>query len=204
MFASGSDLIALLTTLGKNKQVYFHKKQIVFSVGDRSDSIFYVEKGTVKLTTASAKGKEAFIGLLDGGSFFGESCLASGSPIRFHTATAVTDLCVLNIGRSAMIGILRTDAEFACGFIMHLLKRNAQIQEDLVNNLLNTSEERLAQLLSSLHRLSQTGERRFVPRLSQQDLANMVGITRQRANVLIKRLGKSVSSSSAAKLKSQD
>ena len=204
MFAAGSDLIPLLSTLGKNKQVYFHKKQIVFSVGDRSDSIFYVEKGTVKLTTASAKGKEAFIGLLDGGSFFGESCLASGSPVRFHTATAVTDLRVLNIGRLAMINILRTDAEFAYGFIVHLLKRNAQIQEDLVNNLLNTSEERLAQVLSSLHRLSQTGERRFVPRLSQQDLANMVGITRQRANVLIKRLGKSVSPSSSAKLKSQD
>jgi CRP-like cAMP-binding protein len=110
----------------------------------------------------------------------------------------------LNIGRSAMIGILRTNADFACEFIMHLLKRNAQTQEDLVNNLLKTSEERLAQVLSSLHRLSQTGERRFVPRLSQQDLANMVGITRQRANVLIKRLGKSVSSSSAAKLKSHD
>jgi CRP-like cAMP-binding protein len=90
-----------------------------------------------------------------------------------------------------MISLLRTNAEFAYGFIMHLLKRNAQIQEDMVNNLLNTSEERLGQVLSSLHRLSQTGETRFVPRLSQQDLANMVGITRQRANVLIKRLGKS-------------
>jgi CRP/FNR family transcriptional regulator, cyclic AMP receptor protein len=192
MLATAFNLTPLLSSIGHNKTpVLFRKKQVIFSHGDSSDAIFYVEKGTVKLTLASASGKEAFIGLHDAGDFFGESCLAPEKPTRFHTATAVTDMQVLKVDRAAMIRILRTNAEFAYGFISHLLKRNQQIQEDLVNNLLSSSEERLAQVLSSLNRSARSGGK-LVPRLSQQDLANMVGITRQRTNVLIKRLRKQV------------
>jgi CRP-like cAMP-binding protein len=195
------NFIPLLTRIGSYpKTVLFHKKQVIFSHGDRSDAIFYIEKGTVKLTITSANGKEGFIGILDGGEFFGESCLSPNKATRLHTATAMTNLQVLKVDRAAMIPILRTNAEFAYGFITDLLERNGRIQQDLVSGLLSSSKERLAQVLSSVHRLGQSNDRDALPRLSQQDLANMVGITRQRANVLIKHLTKSLSAGSSERL----
>jgi CRP/FNR family transcriptional regulator, cyclic AMP receptor protein len=184
------NLAPLLSTIGHNKKpVFFRKKQIIFSLGDRSDSLFYIETGTVKLTITSADGKEAFIGLLDGGDFFGESCLASDKP-RFYTAKAFTDVQVLKMDRAAMIRILRTNSEFAYGFTTHLIRRTAQAQEDLASSLLDSSEKRLAQVLLSLNQLAQSGESELAAQLNQQDLADIVGITRQRANVLIQRLKK--------------
>ena len=194
MLPSAFNFISLVGRIGyEPKAVLLRKKQVIFSHGDRSDSIFYIEKGTVKLTITSLNGKEALIRLLDEGEFFGESCLAPEEPTRFHTATAMTDMQVLKVSRAVMIRILRTDAEFAYGFITALLERNRIIQEHLVSGLLSSGTERLAQVLSSLNRLGQSDDREPLPHLSQQDLANMVGITRQRANVLIKRLRESVS-----------
>jgi CRP-like cAMP-binding protein len=133
----------LFSSLGyKKESVFFRKKQIIFSHGDRSDSIFYIEKGTVKLALTSANGKEAFIGLLDGGDFFGESCLTSDKPTRSHTATAVTDMQVLKIDRLPMIRVL-----FAYAFVTYLLRRNVETQEHLVNALVGSSDERLARVL---------------------------------------------------------
>ena len=167
------------------KPVFFRKNQIIFLHGDSSDSIFYIENGAVKLTVASSTGKEAFIGLLDGGEFFGESCLASAHQLRFHTATAVTDLRLLKIDRISMLRILRTNPDFASAFTSYLTQRNDQIQQDLADSLLSSTEERLAQVLSHLKSL---GAGHLAPVFTQQDLANMVGASRQRVNVLMQRL----------------
>ena len=170
------------------KPVFFRKNQIIFLHGDSSDSIFYIERGAVKLTVASSRGNEAFIGLLNGGQFFGESCLASANPVRFHTATAVTDLRLLKIDRSSMLHILRTNPDFASAFTSYLVQRNEQIQQALADSLLSSTEERLAQALSHLKSL---GAGHLAPVFTQQDLANMVGTSRQRVNVLMQRLRRS-------------
>jgi CRP-like cAMP-binding protein len=186
------DIASLLSSMGyRDKSLFFRKKQIIFSQGDRSEAIFYVEKGAVKLTVVAANGKEAFVGLLDGGDFFGESCLSFGQPVRFYTATAVTDIQVVKIARAPMIGTLRTKPEFAYGLILYLLERNAQLQQELASTRLNSTEERVVQVLSFVERLGRRG--RVVPSLTQQDLANIVGITRQRVNVVLQRLRKSAS-----------
>lgn len=193
MLPAALNLIPLLSTIGRNKKpAFFRKKQIIFSRGDRSDSMFCVEKGTVKLTIVCANGREAFVGLLAEGHLFGESCLSSGRPVRFHTATAVTDMQALNVDRVPIIRALRTNADFAYAFTTYLLRRNEQIQQDLANSLLNSAEERLARVLSSLNQLGQSKERDLVPRLSQQDLANVIGVSRQTVNALMKRLKESV------------
>lgn len=143
----------------------------------------------MKLTVASSNGREAFIGLLDRGEFFGESCLAaSANPVRFHTATAVTDLRLLKIDRSSVLHILRTNPDFASAFTGYLVQRNDQIQQDLADSLLSSNEERLAQVLSHLKSLA-AGH--LAPVFTQQDLANMVGASRQRVNVLMQRLRRS-------------
>jgi CRP-like cAMP-binding protein len=197
MLPSAFNFISRVRHIGyEPKTVLLRKKQVIFSHGDQSDSIFYIEKGTVKLTITSRNGKEGLIAILDGEEFFGESCLSPEKPTRLHSATAMTNMQVLKVDRAVMISILRTNAEFAYSFITALLERNRKIQEHLVSGLLNSSTEQLAQVLSSLNRLRQSEEREPLPRLSQQDLANMVGITRQRANVLIKRLRKSASAGS--------
>lgn len=186
------DIAPLLSSMGhRDKPLFFRKKQIIFSQGDRSEAIFYVEKGAVKLTVLAANGKEAFVGLLDGGDFFGESCISFGQPVRVHTATAVTDMQVVKIARAPMIGTLRTKPEFAYGFILYLLERNDRLLQELASTRLNSTEERVVQALSFVERLGRNG--RVVPSLTQQDLANIVGITRQRVNVVLQRLRKSAS-----------
>lgn len=181
--------IPLPANLGRHhKPVFFHNNQIIFLHGDSSDSMFYIESGAVKLTVASPRGKEAFIGLLGGGEFFGESCLASPNPVRFHTATAVTDLRLLKIARSSMLHILRTNPDFASAFTSYLVQRNEQIQQALADSLLSSTEQRLAQVLSHLKSL---GPGHLALVFTQQDLANMVGTSRQRVNVLMQRLRRS-------------
>jgi CRP-like cAMP-binding protein len=205
MLPSAFNFVSLVSHIGyEPKTVLLRKKQVIFSHGDRSDSIFYIERGTVKLTITSPNGKEGLIGILDREEFFGESCLSPNKATRLHTATSMTDMQVLKVDRAVIIRMLRTDAELAYGFITALLERNRKIQEHLVSGLLSSSKERLAQVLSSLNRLGQSEDREPLPRLSQQDLANMVGISRQRANVLIKRLRKSVSAGSSARLTKRD
>lgn len=170
--------------------VFFHKSETIFSHGDPSDSMFYIDKGSVKLTVTSPEGREAFLAFFDGGHFFGESCIASEFATRFHTATALTDLQVLKLDGSAMKRILRTNAELGYTFIVYLLSRNAQIQGDMASNLLYSSEARLRRVLWSLAELSQTDGGGAPPKLRQQDLASIIGVSRQRVNVLMKRLRK--------------
>jgi CRP-like cAMP-binding protein len=186
------DFIPVLSSMGRAKKLLlFRRKQIIFSNGDLSDSIFYIEKGTVKLSVTTASGKEAFLALLGRGDFFGESCLASDNRTRFHTATAVTDMRVMKIDRLLIVRMLRANSEFAYAFITYLVARNQHIEQDLADSLLNSAKGRLVRVLSSLERSDKSDQAGPVPRVSQQDLANMIGVSRQRVNVLLHQLRKS-------------
>jgi len=182
--------ILLLHPLLKNQEaVFFRKDQIIYVHGDRSDSMFYIEKGSVKLTVTSANGKEqkALIFILADGNFFGEGCLASNRPTRFYSASAVTDMHALKLQAKAMKKILRTNAQLAYALITHLLARSAQIQEEPTKNLLSSSEDNLVRVLSSVAQLGRTDKAGPGPRLSQKDLDNIIDASRQRMNLLIKR-----------------
>jgi CRP/FNR family transcriptional regulator, cyclic AMP receptor protein len=133
--------ILLRPLLHDQKAVSFRKHEVIFSHGAPSDSMFY--RGSVKLTVRSANGKEALIGFFNKGTFFGESCLAPDSPTRFHTATALTNMQPVKLDGNEIKTILRTNAQLAYAFVTYLLRRNAQIQRDLANNLIDSSEDRL-------------------------------------------------------------
>jgi CRP/FNR family transcriptional regulator, cyclic AMP receptor protein len=171
----------------EKKVMCFSEKQIIFSEGERSDSLFYIEKGTVKLTVTSRHGKEAIIGVFYRGDFFGESCIASDQPVRLHNAVALSEVRALKIARSTIIPVLLRGGDACYGFVTYLLGRNTRMSVDLVNNLMDSSEERLAR---ALFLLARSGKADFAARISQQTLAEMIGTTRQRVNVLMKRFKK--------------
>jgi CRP/FNR family cyclic AMP-dependent transcriptional regulator len=174
----------LISINSQKKPVSFPGRQIIFSEGERSDSIFYIERGTVKLTVTSRQGKEAIIGVFSRGDLFGESCIASDQPVRFHNAVALTEVHMVKIDRTAVVSALLAGGGTCYNFITYLLGRNTRIQADLVNNLMDSSEERLARVLFSL---AQPGSFDSPAKVSQQTLAEMIGTTRQRVNVLMKR-----------------
>jgi CRP/FNR family transcriptional regulator, cyclic AMP receptor protein len=179
------DTTTLLGLIGsERKAVYFPEKQIIFSEGERSDSIFYIERGTVKLTVTSRKGKEAIIGIFSRGDFFGENCIASNQPVRLDNAVSLTEVRVVKIGRSAIVRLLFGGGDACYAFVTYLLDRNTRMSSDLVNNLMDSSEERLARVLFFL---AQPGRIDSATKVSQQTLAEMIGTTRQRVNVLMKR-----------------
>lgn len=166
----------------------FGKKQVIFSHGDISDSLFYIEKGLVKLTATSRQGKEAIIGLFGTGHFFGESCLNSEQPTRYHNAVALTDMRVRMIARGSMIRLLHAGGDASYAFTRYLLVRSTRIQDDLINHLLTSSTERLARAFYSLVVTQQESGGERLARLSQQTLAEMIGTSRQRVNVLMRHL----------------
>jgi CRP/FNR family cyclic AMP-dependent transcriptional regulator len=152
--------------------------------------VFYLQSGKVKLTVVSARGKEAVIGVLDRGSFFGEGCLA-GQRLRMSTASAIQPSTVIRVGRSAMVRLLHRKPEFAELFIAYLLSRNVRIEEDLVDQLFNSSEKRLARILLLLaHFGKESRPEGVIPKVSQQTLAAMVGTTRSRVNYFMNRFRK--------------
>jgi CRP-like cAMP-binding protein len=163
----------------------FAKHQVIFSKGGRNDTLFYIESGSVKLTASSNEGRDAIIGLLDGGNFFGESCMSLNLPVRLHSAIAITETRVLRISREVMVQLLRSEQEASYMFISYLLECIARTQADLASNLVNSSEQRLARLLLSLAHFRSQSNLQFV--LSQQSLAEMIGTTRQRVNLLMRR-----------------
>jgi CRP/FNR family cyclic AMP-dependent transcriptional regulator len=170
----------------ETKTASFERKQIIFSHGDRSECIFYIEKGLVKLTATSRHGKEAIIGLFGRGHFFGESCLNSEHPVRYHNAVALTDMRVRTIGRSAMIRLLRAGGQASYDFTRYMLNRCTRIEDELTNQLLSSSTERLARVFYLLALAQQESGVEPIAKLSQQTLAEMIGTTRQRVNVLIR------------------
>jgi CRP/FNR family cyclic AMP-dependent transcriptional regulator len=166
---------------GKSTATY-RRKQVIFAQGDPADAVFYVQKGRVKLTVVSKQGKEAVIALLGPDNFFGEGCLA-GQPLRMSTATANEDTTLLRLRKKAMVRLLRADPRFSELFTAHLLSRNIRFEEDLIDQLFNSSEKRLARILLLLAHFGKDGKRELViPKISQETLAGMVGTTRSRVS----------------------
>ena len=162
-----------------SKALEYRKKSIVFVQGDPADAVFYVRKGRVQLTVTSEQGKAAVIGVLNGGSFFGEGCIA-GQPVRMMTASAMSDCLLLRIKKAAMMAALHKRHQFAEFFVTYVLSRNIRYEADLVDQLFNSSEKRLARILLLLARYGKEGQpERVLPEISQETLAQMVGTTRQ-------------------------
>src|SRR5580765_286935 len=180
-----------LSTLdGGRKIATFAKKETIFSQGDSSDAVFYIQEGKVKLTVVSKIGKEATIGILNEGAFFGEGCL-TGQPIRLCSATAMTDCSVMRIEKKAMIEVLHREHAFSDLFVAYLLARNIRYEEDLVDQLFNSSEKRLARILLLLAHFGKEGQpETVIPKISQETLAEMVGTTRSRVSFFMNRFRK--------------
>jgi CRP/FNR family cyclic AMP-dependent transcriptional regulator len=175
---------------GGRKIAAFAKKQTIFAQGDSSDAVFYIQEGKVKLTVVSKTGKEATIGILNEGAFFGEGCL-TGQPLRLCSATAMTDCSVMKIDKKAMIEVLHREHAFSDMFVAYLLARNIRYEEDLVDQLFNSSEKRLARVLLMLAHFGKEGKPEVViPKISQETLAEMVGTTRSRVSFFMNRFRK--------------
>jgi len=174
---------------GKTTRDY-RNKQTVFSQGDPADAVFYVQSGKVKLTVVSTRGKEAVIGVLERESFFGEGCL-TGQPLRMSTASAIQPSSIIRVGRPTMIRLLHREPEFAELFTAYLLSRNVRMEEDLVDQLFNSSEKRLARILLLLaHFGKEPRPESVIPKVSQDTLAAMVGTTRSRVSYFMNRFRK--------------
>jgi CRP-like cAMP-binding protein len=174
------------------KIVEYRRADVVFSQGDPCEHVLYIQKGGVKLSVLSKAGREAVVAMLGPGDFFGEGCLA-GQPVRMGSATAITDSTILSVDKDEMVRLLHQQHALSDRFIAHMLARNIRIEEDLVDQLFNSSEKRLARTLLLLARYGkQDTPVRAVPKISQETLAEMVGTTRSRVNFFMnkfKRLG---------------
>ncbi|PYX22878.1 MAG: Crp/Fnr family transcriptional regulator [Acidobacteria bacterium] len=172
------------------KMLAVPKKQTIFTQGDEADAVFYVQKGKVKLTVVSKTGKEATIGILSEGNFFGEGSLA-GQALRMGSAAAMTDCQLLRIEKKAMMAALHREHAFSDMFVAYLLARNIRYEEDLVDQLFNSSEKRLARVLLMLAHFGKEGvPETVVPGISQETLAEMVGTTRSRVSFFMNRFRK--------------
>ena len=182
---------AFLATIGEGRKfVLYPKKQGIFAQGDTADAVFYVQTGKVKLTVVSTTGKEATIGILGEGDFFGEGSLA-GQVVRMGAATAMTDCAVLRIDKKAMLEALHREHEFSDMFVAYLLARNIRYEEDLVDQLFNSSEKRLARILLLLAHFGKEGRpEAVIPKISQEMLAEMIGTTRSRVSFFMNRFRK--------------
>jgi CRP/FNR family transcriptional regulator, cyclic AMP receptor protein len=182
------DYKAFLATIDGGRTIAtVPKKQTVFVQGDSSDAVFYIQTGRVKLTVVSKSGKEATIGILSEGDFFGEGCLA-GQPLRMCSATAMTDCSLMRIDKKSMMQVIHRQRAFSDMFVAYLLTRNIRYEEDLVDQLFNSSEKRLARILLLLAHFGKDGKPEVaIPKISQETLAEMVGTTRSRVNFFMNR-----------------
>jgi CRP-like cAMP-binding protein len=166
------------------------KNQIIFVQGEVADTIFYIQKGRVKLTVLSAQGKEAVVAILEPGQFFGEACL-NGDPMRVSTTAAVEDCLITSITKTAMLAELRSEPKFSEMFMTYLLARNSRIEEDLIDQLFNSSEKRLARLLLLLANFGKEGHAQpIITEISQETLAEMIGTTRSRVSFFMNKFRK--------------
>jgi CRP-like cAMP-binding protein len=170
--------------------VEFQAKDIIFSQGDLGKDVLYIQKGSVKLSVVSKTGREAVVAMLKPGNFIGEGALA-GQPVRIATATAATPVTLLAIGLKEMIRMLHAEHAFSDRFIAYMVERNIRIEEDLIDQLFNSSEKRLARTLLLLARYGNHEKPQFVlPKMSQETLAEMVGTTRSRVNFFMNKFRK--------------
>src|ERR1700751_3474130 len=177
-----------LATIGEGRKVVtFPKKQTIFAQGDAADAVFYIQEGKVQLSVVSKAGKEATLGILNDGQFFGEGSLA-GQGLRMGSATAMTDCELLRIDKKAMMLALHREHTFSDLFVAYLLARNIRYEEDLVDQLFNSSEKRLARLLLLLAHFGKEGApETVIPKISQETLAEMIGTTRSRVSFFMNR-----------------
>jgi CRP/FNR family cyclic AMP-dependent transcriptional regulator len=187
------DPSAFLTRAGLGRTIVdLKKRQIIFSQGEQAEAVFYIQRGKVRLSVISSRGKEATIALLGEGDFLGEECIANSQPRRMATAVAITEGAVLKINKKEMARALHEQHALSDIFVAYLLSRNRRVQEDLVDQLFNSSEKRLARTLLLLahfgkeERLPDT----VIPKISQETLAEMVGTTRSRVNFFMNRFRK--------------
>jgi len=176
------DLREFLDSAGIARRIsLFAPSAVVFSQGDPANEVFYLQRGSVKLSVLSPSGKEAVVALLRPGDFFGEGCLA-GQPRRMASATAMSESAALVVEKPHMVAVLHAERDLADRFLVHMLARNVRIEEDLVDHLFNSSEKRLARTLLLLARYGMQDKPLRLPKLSQETLAEIVGTTRPRIN----------------------
>ena len=185
------DARIFLATIGEGRKLHtFSKKESIFAQGDQADAVFYIQKGKVRLTVVSKEGKEATIGVISEGNFLGEGCLA-GQLVRMGSAAAMVDSELLRVDKKAMMEALHREHAFSDLFVSYLLARNIRYEEDLVDQLFNSSEKRLARILLLLAHFGKEGiPETVVPKISQEILAEMVGTTRSRVSFFLNRFRK--------------
>jgi CRP-like cAMP-binding protein len=184
---------SFLAKVGEGRTISkYRKDQVVFSQGDLAEAVFYIQKGKVKVTVVSDQGKEAVVALLGAAEFCGEGCLA-GQPRRMATVTAMTECTIMRLQKTSIIRVLHDEPGFSEVFISHLLARTIRVQEDLVDQLFNSSEKRLARLLLLLANFGKEGRPEpIIAKISQETLAEMIGTTRSRVSFFMnkfRRLG---------------
>jgi CRP/FNR family cyclic AMP-dependent transcriptional regulator len=180
-----------LATIGEGRRVVlFSKKQTILAQGDAGNALFYIQEGKVRVTVESERGKEATIGILSKGDFFGEGCLA-GQPLRAASSTAMTNCSILRIEKKAMMEALHREHALSDMFVAYLLGRSIRYEEDLVDQLFNSSEKRLARMLLLLAHFGREGvPETVIPKISQENLAEMIGTTRSRVSFFMNRFRK--------------
>ena len=185
------DPLTFLATIGDGRRTLtVPKKQLVFSQGDAADAIFYILEGKIRLSVVSSSGKEATIGLITQGNFIGEGALA-GQPLRMGSALCITPCNLMRIERRAMVDALHREPAFSEMFVAYLLARNIRYEEDLIDQLFNSSEKRLARALLMLSHFGKEGApQSVVPKISQETLAEMIGTTRSRVSFFMNRFRK--------------
>ena len=182
---------AFLAKVGTGKAISVYRKdQIIFSQGEVADTIFYIQKGSVKIVVLSDRGNEAVVGILEAGQFFGEGCM-NGHSQRMATATATEESLITAITKPAMIAIMHDEPKFSELFVAYLLTRNSRVEDDLIDQLFNSSEKRLARLLLLLAKFGKEGSPTPIsPNISQETLAEMVGTTRSRVSYFMNKFRK--------------
>jgi CRP/FNR family transcriptional regulator, cyclic AMP receptor protein len=183
------DAKAFLSQAGAGRTIHlYNPKQSIFAQGEPADAVFYLQKGRVRLSVVSEQGKEATITFLDRGDFLGEGCVASDQPLRMISAIAITYCCVLRIEKSQLLRTLHDEHEFSDLFVAYVIDRHNRTQADLIDQLFNSSEKRLARALLMLARFSKEGRSEAVtPNVSQETLAELIGTTRSRVNFFMNR-----------------
>ena len=180
-----------LAIVGEGKTILeFRKDQVVFAQGDAADTVFYIQKGRIKVVVISEQGKEAVVGILGPGQFFGEGCM-NGHSLRIATTTAMEECLLTAITKAAMLATLHNQPKFSELFMAYLLTRNSRIEEDLIDQLFNSSEKRLARLLLLLANFGKEGSPQPIsPNISQETLADMIGTTRSRVSFFMNKFRK--------------
>ena len=187
---TASEVFAFLNSASVSKRhVEFRKRQILFSQGEPVNNIFYIQTGSIKLAATSTAGKEAVVAILGPGDFLGEACLA-GQPVWIATATAMTQGSAVVVEKAEMLRLLHADHEFSDQFISYMVTRNIRTEEDLIDQLFNSSEKRLARTLLLLARFGKPNQALTLPKVSQTVLAEMVGTTRTRVNFFMNKFRK--------------